>query len=177
MEERPRDISSWILIAVLIYTAAMWRSLGEWPARDPAGDLRWRHQQRWGDDPISNQDLEQLPLAGTIRQRGSPFCGPTTAAAAQSFWTNIFQRDPQVVTHFMILRGSHHLKQDCNSEEKRKRWMGHKRFGDKSRTAVHYRSSSCTDDAGDDGDLVFSTLTFFSCRLDIPSSISMTSFH
>ena len=85
----------------------------------------------------------------------------TAVAAAQSFWTNIFQRDPQVVTHFMILRGSHHLKQDCNSEEKRKRWMGHKRFGDKSRTGVHYRSSSCTDDAGDDGDLVFSTLTFF----------------
>ena len=118
MEERPRDISSWILIAVLIYTAAaMWRSLGEWPARDPAGDLRWRHQQRWGDDPISNQDLEQLPLAGTIRQRGSPFCGPTTAAA-QSFWTNIFQRDPQVVTHFMILRGSHHSL-DSTSQARR----------------------------------------------------------
>ena len=39
--------------------------------------------------------------------------------------------------------------------------MGHKRFGDKSRTGVHYRSSSCTDDAGDDGDLVFFNIDLF----------------
>ena len=98
------------------------RVTGARPSRRSQMETPTTLRMRWPDLKPGSGAAAISAGTTTTRQKGSPLlrANNTTSAAAQSFWTNIFQRDPQVVTHFMILRGSHHLKQDCNSGAERR---------------------------------------------------------